>query len=90
MTTKTIVIPSNPAELKTIQAAVKEMSDCMIRIQSEKEAMKDIVEDLNEKYELPKKFINKMARVYFKQNFDKETVEHEDFADLYVAVTEAK
>jgi len=87
---KEIVIPSNPAELKTIQAAMKEMSDCMIRIDSEKEAMKDIVEDLNEKYELPKKFISKMARVYHKQSFDKESVEHEDFADLYVAVTEAK
>lgn len=87
---KEIVIPSNPAELKTIQAAIKEMSDCMIRIQSEREAMKDIVDDLVEKYELPKKYINKMAKVYFKQNFDKETVEHEDFADLYVAVTEVK
>jgi len=87
---KEIVIPSNPAELKTIQAAMKEMSDCMIRIDSEKEAMKDIVEDLNEKYELPKKFISKMARVYHKQSFDKESVEHEDFADLYVAVTGAK
>ena len=87
---KEIIIPSNPAELKTIQAAMKEMSDCMIRIDSEKEAMKDIVEDLNEKYELPKKFISKMARVYHKQSFDKESVEHEDFADLYVAVTGAK
>lgn len=87
---KEIVIPSNPAELKTIQAAIKEMNDCMVRIQAEKEAMKDIVEDLNEKYELPKKYISKMARVYFKQNFDKESVEHEDFADLYVAVTGAK
>ena len=87
---KEIIIPSNTAELKTIQAAVKEMSDCMIRIQSEREAMRDIVEDLAEKYELPKKFINKMAKVYFKQNFDKESVEHEDFADLYIAVTEAK
>jgi len=87
---KEIVIPSNPAELKTIQAAMKEMSDCMIRIDAEKDAMKDIVEDLNEKYELPKKFISKMARVYHKQSFDKESVEHEDFADLYVAVTGAK
>lgn len=87
---KTIVIPSNPAELKTIQNAMKEMSDCMIRIDSEKEAMKDIIDDLHEKYELPKKFISKMAKVYHKQSFDKESVESEDFADLYVAVTEAK
>jgi len=87
---KEIVVPSNPAELKTIQAAIKEMSDSMYRISAEKEAMKDIVDDLAEKYELPKKFINKMAKVFHKASFDKETTEHDDFADLYVAVTEAK
>jgi hypothetical protein len=31
-----------------------------------------------------------MAKVHHKASFDKETVEHDDFADLYVAVTEAK
>jgi hypothetical protein len=87
---KEIVIPSNPAELKTILAAIKEMSDCMYRIAAEKDAMKDIVDDLAEKYELPKKYINKMAKVHHKASFDKETVEHDDFADLYVAVTEVK
>ena len=62
---KTIVIPSNPAELKTILNAVKEAGDCMMRIAAEREAIKDIVEDLAEKYELPKKFINKMIKNFF-------------------------
>ena len=87
---KTVVVPSNPADLKTINSAIKEISDCYVRMASEREAIKDIVDDLSEKFELPKKFINKMGKTYFKQNFDKETVEHEDFVDLYTAVAGAK
>lgn len=87
---KEIIIPSNPAELKVIQSAIKEISDCYIRISSEREAIKDIVEDLAEKYEIPKKYFNDLGKTYFKQNFDKQSVEHEDFSDLYIAVTEVK
>ena len=87
---KEIVIPSNPADLKAINSGIKEMSDCYVRMQAEREAIKDIVDDLSEKFDLPKKFINKMGKTFFKQNFDKETVEHEDFVDLYTAVAKAK
>lgn len=87
---KTIVIPSNPAELKTIQNAIKEANDCLIRVAAEREAVKDIVDDLAEKYELPKKFINKMIRIYHKSSFDQEASETEDFMELYTAVTKAK
>lgn len=87
---KTIVIPSNPAELKTIKDAIGEANDCMIRITAEREAIKDIVDDLAEKYELPKKFINKMIKIYHNSSFDKEASETEDFMELYTAVTKAK
>jgi hypothetical protein len=89
--TKEIVIPSNSAELKTIQVAIKEANDCLIRIAAERELIKDIVADLNEKYEgLPKKYINKMIKTYYKNSFDKESTEHDDFSELFVAVTEVK
>lgn len=86
---KTIVIPSNPAELKTIKNAIGEATDCLVRIDTEKEAMKDIVDDLAEKYELPKKFINKMIRTRHRASFDKETSEQEDFMELYSKVANA-
>jgi hypothetical protein len=89
--TKEIVIPSNSAELKTIQVAIKEANDSLIRIAAERELIKDIVADLNEKYEgLPKKYINKMIKTYYKNSFDKESTEHDDFSELFVAVTEVK
>lgn len=88
--TKEIIVPSNPADLKNIKAAIKDINDCMMRVAAEKEAIKDIVSDLAEKYELPKRYINRMARTYFKQSFDKEAAEMDDFEQLYVAVTEVK
>ena len=87
---KSIIVPSSPADLKVIHEAVKEAGDCMIRIDSEKQAVKDIVDDLAEKFELPKRFINKMIKTYHKASFDKETSDSDDFAELYEAVTNAR
>lgn len=88
--TKEIVVPSNPADLKNIKVAIRDINDCLIRIAAEREAIKDIVADLAEKYELPKRYVNRMAKTYYKQSFDKEATEHDDFSELYVAVTEVK
>lgn len=88
--TTEIVLPSSPTDLKNIQAAIKDVNDCMMRIAAERDVIKDIVADLSEKYEIPKKFFNRLARTYFKQNFEKEVAEHDDFEVLYEAVTSAK
>ncbi len=37
---KTIVIPTDPAQLKAIKAAVKEGSDSMVRIAAERDQIK--------------------------------------------------
>ena len=39
---------------------------------------------------LPKKTLNKMAKVYHKQNFNQEVAEHEEFESLYEEITQAK
>ena len=89
--TKEIVIPSSPADLKVIKSAVQEIVDCMIRISAERDAIKDIVTSVVEKYEgIPKKYVNRLAKVQFKQSFDKEVTEADDFSDLYTAVNEVK
>jgi hypothetical protein len=90
MKTNEIVVPSNPTDLKTIMSAIKDVNDCMIRISSERDVIKDIIADLSEKYEIPKKYFNKMAKTYYKQSFDKEASEADDFVQLYESVTSAK
>ena len=74
---------TNPADKKRIKDALFEISGSYTRIEAERELIKDIVNDIATKYELPKKAVNKMARAYHRQSFTKEVVENEEFQELY-------
>jgi hypothetical protein len=82
-----IIIPSDPKTKQTLLNAIKEMSDSMTRIDAEKDLLKEIVEDVSDKCEVPKKYINKMARIYHKQNITEIKSENSDLEDLYEAIT---
>jgi hypothetical protein len=86
---KTIIVPTNPADLKKLKGFVKEGSDCLLRIDSEKEALKDIVDTANEEFELPKNFIKSLIRHQHKADFDKKETEFSDFSELWEAVQNA-
>ena len=80
---KTVVIPSNPADIARIGRLVQDACDCMMRMSAEREQIKVIVDLVNEEFELPNKFTSKLIRTKFKGDFDKKEVEQEDFAELY-------
>jgi hypothetical protein len=73
---------------KKIRDAMQEASNSMIRIDAEKDLIKNIVEDLNDAFQIPKKTINKMIRVYHKQNFQEEVASHDEFETLYENITQ--
>ena len=83
---KTLVIPSNPADLKAIKDAVKEASNSLVQIEAEKDQIKSIIDLISEKYELPKSVVRKMINAYHKSSFDKEQTVFEDWSELYQAV----
>jgi hypothetical protein len=72
---------------KQIRGAVQEASDSMLRIDAEKDLIKEIVDNLYETYKIPKKTLSKIIKVYHKQNFDQEVALNEEFEDLYQTVT---
>jgi archaellum component FlaC len=82
-----ITIPSDPQTKQTLLNALKEMSNAMTRIEAEKELIKEIVEEVSDKVEIPKKYLNKMARIYHKQNLTEVRNEMDDLETLYEAVT---
>lgn len=82
-----VVLPSNPEDRKRIKNALQEISDSYTRIEGERGAIKDVIEFIVEEFELPKKYVAKMTKVYHKQSFDKEVGEAEDFAALYETIT---
>ena len=81
-----IIIPSNPADLKAIKSNIQEAADCKLRIDSENEQIKAIIDLVAEKYELPKNAIRKMIAIKHAATFDKWAQENEDLASLYEAV----
>ncbi len=80
-------IPSNPADRKAILECMKEISNSMARMESEREFVREAIKDICEKQELSKKTFRRMAKEYHKQNFNKEIEEHEEFESMYETIT---
>jgi len=78
----------SPEDRKAMKAMIVEMTNCLERIDGEKEQMKDIADAAEEKFGIKKKFINKMARTMFKHNYADLQQESEHFEFLYEAVVE--
>jgi hypothetical protein len=74
---------NNPEDCKKINDALQEVSNSMTRIEAEKDLIKNIINDLSEDFQLPKKTINKLARVFHKQNFDQESQDFDELETLY-------
>ena len=81
---------TNPADKKKIKDALFEISNCMTRIGAEKELIKDIVNDLSENFELPKKQVNKIAKVYHKSNYSQQVADSDEFQTMYESLFEVE
>ena len=77
---------SNAADRKKILDAITEISNSMTRISAERDFIKDAVADVSDKFQIPKKIVAKMARVYHKQSFNTESEENSEFESLYEEV----
>ena len=80
-------IPSSPADRKAIFDCMKEISNSMSRMDGEREFIRESIKDICEKQELSKKTFRRMAKVYHKQNFNKEIEEHAEFESMYETIT---
>jgi hypothetical protein len=81
-----VIIPSNPEDLKQIKSVMKTISDSLTTIEGHRALINDEIKAVSEKFELPTKFIRKMAKTYHKQTINKELQEMEDFERLYTQV----
>jgi regulator of replication initiation timing len=80
-------IPSSPADRKAIYDALKEISNSMTRIEGERDYIKEAINNTCENYNLNRKTFRRMAKVYHKQNFNREKEEHEEFETMYETIT---
>ena len=81
------IVPSIPADRKAILDCMKEISASMTRVEGEREFIREAINEICEKQTLSKKTFRRMAKVYHKQNFSLEQEAHEEFENMYQAIT---
>lgn len=77
------VLPSDPKILGSIDSSLQEISNCKTRIDAEKDCIKDIVQKLHEEYQIPKRLINRLAKVWHLRNFVEEVTHDEEFQEAW-------
>ena len=77
---------SNPADRDKLLGVLKECSNSLVRMEAERDLIKEAVKDICDKLQLPKRVVNKMVKVYHKQNFDEEVAVQDQFMELYNTV----
>ena len=79
---------SSPVDRDKIKNMLAEISGSMTRIEAERDYIKESVKEMSAEFQLSKKTLNKMARVYHRQNFNEEVASHEEFEDLYETIVQ--
>jgi aspartokinase len=80
---------SNPADRVKIKKMLTEVSNSMTRIEAERDLIKETIKEMSQEFNLSKRHLNRMAKVYHKQNFSREQEEHSEFEDLYTSIVES-
>ncbi len=81
-----IIIPTVEKDKAEIRQYLQTASDWLTRIAGEKDAIKEIIEEVSEKFEIPKKYIRKMINIHHQMNLDTLKQEQEDLVDLYETI----
>jgi hypothetical protein len=76
-----------PEQKKTLQGAIQEISNSMVRTEAERDLIREIVKEQSAELQIPKKVISKIAKTFHKQNLAQEVADHEDFVELYEKIT---
>jgi flagellar biosynthesis GTPase FlhF len=68
---------------KVLRKAIIELNDSMTRAGAERELQKEILNETNGKLGVDKRLIRRMAKAYFKANFNEEIEENNTFESFY-------
>ena len=71
-----------------IKGAVTEIANSLLRIDAERDLIKEIIDKLAKEEEINKKTLRKLGRTYYKQNYGEEQQSFDEFSDLYESVFE--
>ncbi len=68
---------------KKVKNAIMELNDSMTRASAERELQKETIANISEELGLDKKLLRRMAKAYYKANFNEEVEENNNFQEFY-------
>lgn len=77
------LVPSNPVDRQKIKLAIQEAANSLMRIDAERDLMKEAGKNLKEQYEMPTSIFNQLARVHHKNNLQEKQNQAEALTDNY-------
>jgi uncharacterized protein YigA (DUF484 family) len=81
-----VILPSSPADRKSIKEAVMEIDAALTRIEAERDHIKNVLESVEEKFSLPKSYVRKVANAWHKQNLVEQSQAMEDVEAVYETI----
>lgn len=77
----------SPKQQTDIKNCLQEISNSMTRIEAEKDLIKEVIQRMNDEFELNKRLSRKLAKVYHKRNIQEEVAQMQELSDTYDMLT---
>lgn len=71
---------------RKLKSAIIELNDSMTRISAENDLQKDVLNNVAEEIGLDKKLVKRLAKTYYKSNFNVEVEENKYFEEFYTVL----
>ncbi len=84
------IVPSDPNDRQKLKQAIGEITNCMLRMDGEREQMKTIIADCSEEYDIEKKTLRKIATTMYKHNYEDVQAEQSAFERLFESLFPSK
>ena len=79
----TFVLPSDDKSRASIRVSIIEASNSKLRIESEKDLIKDIAAKLKDELGMPPAVFNQLVSTYHKQDVAEKQAKSEEFFEIY-------
>lgn len=76
------VMPSSPADRKHIMDVMDEISASKTRAEAERDFQKEAINELHDKFKIPKRLLNRLAKSHHRANYSEELAIDSDFETL--------
>lgn len=86
MTQITFPLPKDENQVKEIMGVVREISGSKTRIEAERDYIKEAVNELAEKYQIPKKLLNKFVNDYHKSKLAESIGSNDEYEALVASL----